>query len=34
MVGKHGDERVIAEYVKDQGSHFLKLQWDEQLTLF
>ncbi len=24
-VGKHGDEQMIAEYVKDQGNHYLQL---------
>ncbi|CAA9362318.1 Transposase and inactivated derivatives [uncultured Leptolyngbya sp.] len=33
-VGKHGDERLIAQYVKDQGNNYLQLHRDEQLTLF
>ena len=33
-VGKHGDERLIAQSVKDQGNHYLQLHRDEQLTLF
>jgi len=33
-VGKHGDERMIAEYVKDQGNNYLQLHRDEQLALF
>jgi putative transposase len=33
-VGKHGDEEMIANYVKNQGNEYLKLHRDEQLTLF
>jgi len=33
-VGKHGDEEMIAKYVKNQGNDYLKLHRDEQLTLF
>jgi putative transposase len=33
-VGKHGDEGMIAKYVKNQGNEYLKLHRDEQLTLF
>ncbi len=33
-VGKHGDEGMIASYVKKQGNEYLKLYRDEQLTLF
>ncbi|CAA9590337.1 Transposase and inactivated derivatives [uncultured Synechococcales cyanobacterium] len=33
-VGKHGDERMIAKYVKEQGNEYLKLHRDEQQTLF
>ena len=33
-VGKHGDEGMIARYVKDQGKDYLKLHRDEQLALF
>jgi REP element-mobilizing transposase RayT len=33
-VGKHGDEGMIANYVKNQGNEYLKLHRDEQLTLF
>jgi putative transposase len=33
-VGKHGDERMIAKYVQNQGDEYLKLHRDEQLRLF
>ena len=33
-VGKHGDEAMIGEYVKDQGSEYQKLLSDHQLALF
>jgi REP element-mobilizing transposase RayT len=33
-VGKHGDESMIANYVKEQGNDYLKLYRDEQLVLF
>ena len=33
-VGKHGDESMIAKYVKAQGKDYLQLHRDEQLTLF
>ena len=33
-VGKHGDEGMIARYVKEQGNDYLKLHRDEQLSLF
>ncbi|MEP0873594.1 IS200/IS605 family transposase [Trichocoleus desertorum AS-A10] len=33
-VGKHGDEGMIARYVKDQGNEYLQLHRDEQLALF
>jgi REP element-mobilizing transposase RayT len=33
-VGKHGDERLIAQYVKNQGNDYLPLPRDEQLALF
>jgi hypothetical protein len=33
-VGKHGDEGMIAKYVKKQGNEYLKLHRDEQLALF
>lgn len=33
-VGKHGDESMIANYVKKQGNEYLKLHRDEQLALF
>jgi transcriptional regulator with XRE-family HTH domain len=32
-VGKHGDEGMIATYVKNQGNEYLQLHRDEQLTL-
>jgi putative transposase len=32
-VGKHGDEGMIAQYVKNQRNEYLKLHRDEQLTL-
>ena len=33
-VGKHGDEDMIARYVKQQGKEYLQLHRDEQLALF
>ena len=33
-VGKHGDEKVIASYVKNQGGAYQKLHEDYQLALF
>ncbi len=33
-VGKHGDEGMIAKYVKQQGNEYLQLHRDEQLALF
>ena len=33
-VGKHGDEGMIARYVKQQGNAYLQLHRDEQLALF
>jgi putative transposase len=33
-VGKHGDETMIATYVRNQGNDYLKLHRDEQLALF
>ncbi|MEP0820260.1 IS200/IS605 family transposase [Trichocoleus desertorum] len=33
-VGKHGDESMIAKYVKAQGNDYLRLHRAEQLTLF
>lgn len=33
-VSKHGDEGMIAKYVKNQGNKYLKLHRNEQLTLF
>ena len=33
-VGKHGDEEMIARYVKEQGNEYLQLHRDEQLALF
>ena len=33
-VGKHGDEGMIARYVKEQGNEYLQLHRDEQLALF
>ena len=33
-VGKHGDEGMIAKYVKKQGKEYLELHRNEQLTLF
>jgi REP element-mobilizing transposase RayT len=33
-VGKHGDEGMIAKYVKQQGNDYLQLHTNEQLTLF
>ena len=33
-VGKHGDEAIIAKYVKGQGGVYRKLHSDQQLALF
>jgi len=33
-VGKHGDESVIANYVKNQGQAYNQLHYDSQLALF
>ena len=33
-VGKHGDEHMIANYVKNQGNTYKKLHVDHQLALF
>ena len=33
-VGKHGDEGMIARYVQNQGTDYLKLHRDEELALF
>lgn len=33
-VGKHGDESLIANYVKNQGNEYSKLYEDRQLSLF
>ncbi len=33
-VGKHGDEKVIANYVSQQGKEYKKLHSDYQLALF
>ena len=33
-VGKHGDERMIGDYVKNQGGIYQKLHSDMQLALF
>lgn len=33
-VGKHGDENLIARYVKSQGNEYTKLHASHQLTLF
>ena len=33
-VGKHGNEEIIGEYVKQQGSKYEKLHMDYQLTMF
>ena len=33
-VGKHGDEQMIAKYVKSQGGNYVQLHRDEQLRLF
>ncbi len=33
-VGKHGDEKMIAQYVKNQGGIYKKLHEDRQLVLF
>jgi putative transposase len=33
-VGKHGDERMISSYVKEQGREYLRRHRDDQLSLF
>jgi len=33
-VGKHGDEQMIANYVKEQGQEYKKLHENRQLRLF
>ena len=33
-VGKHGDEKLIANYVQNQGKEYTKLHEDRQLMLF
>ena len=33
-VGKHGDENVIANYVKNQGQEYKQVHHDSQLALF
>ncbi len=33
-VGKHGDESVIANYVKNQGQEYNQVHYDSQLALF
>ena len=33
-VGKHGDETMIGNSVKNQGGEYHKLHWDHQLALF
>ena len=33
-VGKHGDETMISNYVKNQGENYQKLYSDHQLVLF
>lgn len=33
-VGKHGNEQMIATYVKEQGDTYTRLHEDRQLTLF
>jgi REP element-mobilizing transposase RayT len=33
-VGKHGNEAIIGQYVKDQGNEYQKLHSDHQLGLF
>ncbi len=33
-VGKHGDEQMIANYVKNQGNEYKKLHSDHQLEMF
>jgi REP element-mobilizing transposase RayT len=33
-VGKHGDESMIAKYVKNQGNEYNKLHEDRQVSLF
>lgn len=34
MVGKHGDEKLIANYVQQQRKEYYKLHEDRQLALF
>ncbi len=33
-VGQHGNEQMIAKYVKEQGQTYTQLHKDHQLTLF
>lgn len=33
-VGKHGDEKMIGNYFKNQGNEYHKLHEDRQLTMF
>ncbi len=33
-VGKHGDEKLISKYVKNQGNEYQMLHKSKQLTLF
>ena len=33
-VGKHGDEKMIGKYVRDQGKTYEQLHSDHQLTMF
>ncbi|AFY60866.1 IS200/IS605 family transposase [Synechococcus sp. PCC 6312] len=33
-VGKYGDEKMIASYVKSEGQEYLQLHRDEQLSIF
>ena len=33
-VGKHGDEKMIADYVKAQGGQYNQLHSDHQLIIF
>ena len=33
-VGKHGDENMIGDYVKNQGKEYSKIHEDRQLTFF
>ena len=33
-VGKHGDESMIGNYVKNQGGYYQKIHNDHQLVLF